>query len=97
MVFVLQHDLVASSLEAQLEILATVYSSTEKPTFEVIKSYVISLSLVQRTSISEICIIVKLILVSPATNAISEHSASVLRRVQTSLVQLCHKCVLITC
>ena len=84
MVFFLQHyqdDLVASSLEAQLEILATVYSSTEKPTFEVIKSYVISLSLVQHTSISEICILVKLILVSPATNAISERSASVLRRV----------------
>ena len=84
MVFFLQHyqdDLVASSLEAQLELLATVYSSTEKPTFEVIKSYVISLSLVQRTSISEICILVKLILVSPATNAISERSASVLRRV----------------
>ena len=84
MVFVLQHyqdDLVASSLEAHLELLATIYSSTEKPIFEVIKSYVISLSLAQHTSISEICILVKLILVSPATNAISEHSASVLRRV----------------
>eukprot|EP00731_Ephydatia_muelleri_P010281 Em0005g867a len=69
-----QDDLVASSLEAQLEILATVYSSTEKPTFEVIKSYVISLSLVQHTSISEICILVKLILVSPATNAIRTFS-----------------------
>ena len=83
--FVLQHyqdDFVASSLEAQLELLATVYSSsTEKPTFEV--SYFTISSTVH--FYSEICTFVKLIMVSPATNAISERSASVLRRVKTYL------------
>ena len=42
-----------------------------------------SLSPSQRTSISEICALMELILVSPATNTVSERSASVRKRVKT--------------
>ena len=48
-------------------------------------SSVKSLSPAQHTIISEVCTIVKLILVSPATNAVSEQSASGLRRIKTYL------------
>ena len=74
------------SLTFQLEILTTAFvSSTEKPTLAAIRSYVVSLSPAQRVSISEVCTVLKLIMVIPATNAVSERSASVLRRVKTYL------------
>ena len=52
-----------------------------------------SLSSAQPVGISEICTILKLIMVIPATNAVSERSASALRRVKTylraTMSQLC--------
>ena len=89
--FVIDHfgdDFTPSSLTAQLEILTTAFASSvdcEKPTLTTIKEYVVSLSPAQRISISEICNALKLIIVTPATNAVSERSASVLRRVKTYL------------
>ena len=47
-----------------------------------IKSYFTSLSPAQRSLLSEICTVYKLILVMPATNAVSERSFSGLRRVK---------------
>ena len=42
-----------------------------------------NISSAQRALLSEICVIAKLVLVMPATNAISERSFSALRRVKT--------------
>ncbi len=79
-------DVTESSLSAQLQNLTTAFaSSPEKPTLRTIKEYIISLSPAQQVSVSEICILLKLIMVIPATNAISERSASTLRRVKTYL------------
>ena len=71
-------DFTTSSLTAQLEILTSTFSlSTEKPTLATIKEHIVSLSPAQH--------VLKLIMVMPATNAISECSASVLQRVKTYL------------
>ena len=89
--FVLKHhhnDFDASRLEAQLELLGFMFSSTTEksnPTLNVIKNQVSTLSPVQHTSLSEICTLLKLIYVTPATNSVSERSASILRRVKTYL------------
>ena len=79
-------DFTTSSLTTQLEILTSAFSSSsEKPTLATIKEHIVSLSPAQRVLISEVCTVLKLIMVMPATNAISERSASVLRRVKTYL------------
>ena len=39
----------------------------------------------EQANLSQVCILLKLILVVPATNAVSERSASALRRVKTYL------------
>ena len=87
--FVIDHygdDFMPSSLTAQLEILTSAFaSSIEKPTLQTIKAHIQSLSPAQRVSISDVCTVLKLIMVMPATNAVSERSASVLRRVKTYL------------
>ena len=78
----------ASRLETQLELLGVMFSSTTEklnPTLDTVKYHVSSLSLAQRASISDVCSLLKLIYVTPATNAVSERSASVLRRVKTYL------------
>ena len=77
-----------SRLETQLELLGVMFSSTTEklnPTLDAVKYHVSSLSLAQRASISDVCSLLKLIYVTPATNAVSERSASVLRRVKTYL------------
>ena len=83
--FVLKHyhnDIEASSLKVQLELLPAMLASLpEKPTLLTIKSYTIDLSPAQRICISEVCTLLRLILVIPTTNAISERSASVLRNI----------------
>ena len=74
-------------------------SSTEKPTLATIKVHIVSLSPSQRVSISEVCTVLKLIMVIPATNAVCECSASVLRRVKTylhaTMSQLCLNSLLV--
>ena len=87
--FVIDHygdDFMPSSLKAQLEILTSAFaSSSEKPTLATVKTHIVSLSPAQRFSMSQICTLLKLIMVMPATNAVSECSASVLRRIKTYL------------
>ena len=79
-------DFTTSSLTTQLEILTSAFSSSsEKPTLATIKEHIVSLSPAQGVLISEVCTVLKLIMVMPATNAISERSASVLRRGKTYL------------
>ena len=79
-------DIHHATLTTQLELLATAMSNFKKPTLHDVRDYLLSLSQVQRRSMSEICTLVKLILIAPATNSISERSASVLRRIKTYLL-----------
>ena len=79
------NDFDPSILKVQLELLNTsLLSSSDSvtPTFPDIKSYIVSLTPAVRSSLSEVC---KLKLVIPATNAISERSASALRRLKNYL------------
>ena len=89
MAFVLDRygdDLVESSLKVQLESFTTAFiPAAEKPTFTAVKTFIISLSPAQRGAMSEVCTVLKLIMVISATNAVSERSASALCRVKMYL------------
>jgi len=50
-----------------------------------VKDYVLSLSSNERLIISEVCVLLKLILVMPSTNAVSERLFSALRRIKNYL------------
>ena len=79
-------DLNVHALEMQLQIFATNFIMEGKKTsVKDILKYLRNISSAQRALLSEICIIAKLILVMPATNAVSERSFSALRRVKTYL------------
>ena len=60
-------------------------SSINKPTLHDVIDYLKSLSPEQKISMSQVCVLLTLILVMPATNAVSERSASCLRRIKTYL------------
>ena len=87
--FVLVHygdDFTPSGHTAQLEMLTSAFvSSTEKTTLATIKAHIVPLWPAQHVSISEVYTVLKLIMVMPATNAVSKCSASVLKRVKTYL------------
>ena len=74
-------------MKIQLDLLATQFkhSGNSSPTFHDIKDYLVSLSPAARTLMSEVCTVLKLVLVMPATNAVSERSASALRRIKSYL------------
>ena len=79
-------DFVHSSLRLQLELLTTSFSSCEhQPTLIEVRDYFRSLSPAQQSCMSEIFTLLKLIMVIPATNAVSEWSASAVRRMKTYL------------
>ena len=79
-------DLNVLALEMQLQIFATNFIMEDKKTsIKDILKYLRNISSAQRALLSEICIIAKLILVIPATNAVSERSFSALWRVKTYL------------
>ncbi len=74
-------------LDTQLSLFGTciAHLGLKNPTFSDITKYFRDMSPATRTSMSEVCTLVKLILVLPATNAVSERCASALRRVKTYL------------
>ena len=81
-----ESDLNVHALEMQLLIFATNFTMVGKNTsIKDILQYLRNIYSAQRALLFEICVIVKLILVMPATNAISERSFSALRRVKTYL------------
>jgi len=65
--------------------LATLYANKDRPSVKEIVDQLRSMSSAERTHFSELVNIVKLTLVMPATNAVSERSASALRRIKTYL------------
>ena len=86
--FVLKHygdDLDPLLLGTQLELLATAMTSVKKPTLHDVLDYVRSLSSGQRASMSQVCLLLTLILIMPATNAVSERSTLGLCRIKTYL------------
>ena len=84
------NDLDKENLKAQLitfgiEFQRTQGNQSTPPDIFDIKKYFHSLVGAQRSLLSEVCKILKLILIMPATNATSERSFSTLRRVKTYL------------
>ena len=80
-----QDDVDPSRLRIQLQMLSTSLGSLEQATLPDIVEYFRSLSPAHRSCMSEVCTLLKLVLVIPATNAVSERSASALRRVKSYL------------
>ena len=78
-------DVDCTRLGTQLEMLSTAMHSSSKPSLRDVRNYLCSLSPDQQHNLSEVCTLLKLILVSPATNSVSERSASALRRVKSYL------------
>ena len=79
------NDLEHTSLKVQLELLGSSFDSNDKVTLAAVKEYFQLLSPPQRSALSEVCTLLKLLMVVPATNAVSERSASGVRRVKTYL------------
>ena len=78
-------DFNSPSLKAQLKLLTTSFVTHKRPTLLDIVQHFQSLSPARRSCMSEICKLLRLILVIPATNTVSERSASALRRLKTYL------------
>ena len=80
-------DLNPSQLQLHLNILATNFPPESRKSVTIFdaKDYILSLSSLERSLISEGGTVLQLILVMPSTNAISERSFSALRRVKNIL------------
>jgi len=76
-------DLNKYTLDTQLQMLTTLYANKDKPSVKEIVDQLRSMSSAERTHFSELVNVVKLILVMPATNAVSERFASAIRRIKT--------------
>ena len=79
-------DIAPASLKVQLELLSTSFNARDhQPNIIEVGDYFKSLSPAQRTCMSEIFTLLKILMVIPATNAVSERSASAVRRIKTYL------------
>ena len=90
--FVLEHysnDFKSDLLKAHLEIFTSNFATPDvdrtSVTLRDVITYAKTLMEVQKDLMSEVCMLLKLILVMPATNAVSERSFSALRRIKTFL------------
>lgn len=75
------------ALKTQLELYSTLFTASKNsvPTIQDVFSSMRDLSAAQKSLLSEVCTLTKLVLVMPATNAVSERSFSALRYVKTYL------------
>ncbi len=83
-------DLQPDNLRAQLVTFGIEFQRScdlgeRKPDIFDIKKYFCSLTSAQRDLLSQVCIVLKLVLIMPATNSTSERSFSALRRLKTYL------------
>lgn len=82
-------DINKQELESQLKVLKTLYmekaEDREKPSVQVLKKTLQSLTPDQLSIIDMVCRVFQLLLIMPATNATSERSFSALRRIKTYL------------
>ena len=81
------NDFDASRLSTQLQLFTTAMAEFDQSDICIpfIKSHLQSMSNAMQANFTEICTLLKLIMVIPATNAVSERSASALRCVKTYL------------
>ena len=79
------NDFSVPTLQVQLETLKTQFEHKSHITLQDIKKYLKNFNKVELTIYSEIVTLLKLILVSPATNATSERTFSAMRRLKTYL------------
>ena len=78
-------DLLVSTLQVQLETLRTQFEHENKITLQDIIKYLKPFNEPELTIYSEVVTLLKLILVTPATNATSERTFSAMRRIKTYL------------
>ena len=78
-------DIDKTRLETQLTMVKTLCSDLESPGFRDIAEKFKSLSQAEQFHFSEVVNLLRLLLVMPATNAVSERSASALRLIKTYL------------
>ena len=80
-------DLDAQELQLHLEILQAYFGLVDKTSVTVcdIRDYILSLSPYERDLMSEVVTVLKLTMVLPSTNAVSERSFSALKRLKTYL------------
>ena len=80
------HEIDASQLEVQLSNLATYFQKSGiAVSLQECLYYLRNLSPAAKTFYSEVCTLARIILVMPASNAVSERSFSVMRRVKSYL------------
>ena len=83
------NDIIEVDLTTQLQILSTRFAKefqSDKPhTLKTILSFLRDLSAGQRVFFKQVCQVARLIIVMPATNAASERSFSVMRRIKSYL------------
>ena len=79
------NDFDASRLSTQLQLFTTAMAEFDQSDICIpfIKSQFQSMSSAMQANLSELCTLLKLIVVIPATNSVSERSASALHRVKT--------------
>ena len=81
-VLAVYHELDASQLKLQLSNLATYFQENSiTASLEECLKYLQTLSPAAKTFYSEVCKVARLILVMPASNAVSERSFSTMRRI----------------
>ena len=80
-----QDDINSTNLQVHLQILAHDYPKQEYTTIFDIRDYMRNLTPAKKQLKAEVCTVLKLILVMPASNATSECSFSALRRVKAYL------------
>ena len=78
-------DFDSQRLKTQLEMYTEMLRGSDNTSLQSIISHMKTMSSAQKTLLSEVCTLTKLMLVMPATNAISERSFSALRLVKTYL------------
>ena len=78
-------DINKEQLNMQLSILSSNISCEPTHELHTVIKYLQGLSPPQRLLLSEVCVLASLILVMPATNAVSERSFSALRRIKSYL------------
>ena len=78
-------DVDRTRLETQLEMLCATMDSSPQPSLRDVKDYLCSLSPDQRYNLSKVCTLLKLVVVSPATNSVSERNSPALQRLKSYL------------
>ena len=79
------NDLSPALLDAQLQVFATKFEENSEPSLLDIMEELKKFTAAEKELLNEVCTLFKLILVMPATNAVSERSFSTLRRIKTYL------------